>query len=137
VTFPGYVFGEGYRELMHNAFAVVLCSEVGGTHPVLVEAMAAGNCVVVNDTPANLEVIGDVGIPYSGARGSDSLADVLQSLLKDPAQVESYRVRARVRAQARHSWSIVTDQYERLFLHITGGESAEHNVALAASETRD
>jgi len=133
VTFPGYVFGEGYRELMHNAYVVVLCSEVGGTHPVLVEAMAAGNCVVVNDTPANLEVIGDAGIPYSGARGSEGLAEVLQSILEDPAKVESYRARAKARAQARDSWSMITDQYEQLFRRVTGGAAPDRNVALALS----
>jgi hypothetical protein len=31
--------------------------------------MTAGNCVIVNDTPANLEVVGEAGIPYAGYRG--------------------------------------------------------------------
>jgi glycosyltransferase involved in cell wall biosynthesis len=115
VRFTGYLFGEGYRELMQNAYAFVFCSEVGGTHPVLLEAMAAGNCVVVNDTPANLEVIGDTGTPYDGARGAEGLLPVLRSILGDEESVADYRRRAQHRARTRYSWESVTDQYEELF----------------------
>ncbi|HEX8104755.1 MAG TPA: glycosyltransferase, partial [Solirubrobacteraceae bacterium] len=47
VLFPGYVFGRDYWELQHHAYAFVAPTEVGGTHPVILEAMAAGNCVLV------------------------------------------------------------------------------------------
>lgn len=115
VTFTGFQFGEAYRELIDNAYAVVLCSEVGGTHPVLVEAMAAGNCVIVNDMPANLEVVGDAGIPYCGARGAAGLMEVLEPLIKDERLVAPYRDLARVRARCKYAWEDVTDQYEALF----------------------
>lgn len=137
VTFPGYVFGDGYRELMHNAYAVVLASEVGGTHPVLVEAMAAGNCVVVNDTPANVEVIGDAGIPYDGRRGTDALAEALQMLIADPDLVEDLRVRAKERAAAHYSWDAVVRQYEALFARLGGGTPVETGNVLAISEHAD
>jgi glycosyltransferase involved in cell wall biosynthesis len=120
VIFPGYVFGEGYRELLHNAYVFVLCSEVGGTHPVLVEAMAAGNCVVVNGTPANLEVIDGAGLSYDGANGSRALRDVLVPLLNDPARVERYRQLAAQRAKQAYSWDTVTNQYEEIFEALTG-----------------
>jgi glycosyltransferase involved in cell wall biosynthesis len=138
VVFPGYVFGDGYRELMYNAYAVVLCSEVGGSHPVLIEAMAAGNCVVVNDTPANLEVIGDAGIPYEGRCAPRALARELQELERDPAKVEAYRRRARARAQSLFSWDAVTDQYERLFQQLTGARVLDgRKPVLAASDAAD
>jgi glycosyltransferase involved in cell wall biosynthesis len=120
VIFPGYVFGDGYRELMRNAYAVVLCSEVGGTHPVLVEAMAAGNCVVVNDTPTNLEVIGDAGISYAGSAGAVSLRQVLADLEQEPERVETYRQAARERAETCYTWTAVTDAYERLLERLAG-----------------
>ncbi|HEX6509785.1 MAG TPA: glycosyltransferase [Chloroflexota bacterium] len=126
VLFTGYLFGDGYRELMHNAYAVVLCTEVGGTHPALLEAMAAGNCVVVNDTPANLEVIGQAGIPYHGEQGSECLLTVLQKLIRDESTVERYRGLAYVRAQSQYTWEAITDQYESLFGRLVGGQvSAE------------
>jgi len=115
VVFTGYLFGAGYRELGSNAYAFVETSEVGGTHPALIEAMAFGNCVVVNDTPANLEVLADAGLCYSGARGADSLRGVLQNLLQNPDQVEGWREKALIRARQCYSWNAVTTQYEQLF----------------------
>ena len=49
VLFPGYVFGRGYWELQRHAYLFCAPTEVGGTHPVILEALAAGNCVLVND----------------------------------------------------------------------------------------
>jgi len=121
VLFPGYVFGDGYRELMHNAYAVVVPSEVGGAHPVLLEAMAAGNCVVVNNTPANLEVIGDAGLAYDGQAGSDALRPVLERLIANPPLVEEFRGRAATRAASEFSWERVTDRYEELFKRLMTG----------------
>jgi glycosyltransferase involved in cell wall biosynthesis len=120
IVFTGYLFGDAYSELMHNAFAVVVCTEVGGTHPVIIEAMAAGNCVVVNDTPANLEVVREAGVPYKGDRGAQGLLTVLRALIQDESTVERYRGLARARAQDEYSWDTVTDQYESLFARLTG-----------------
>jgi len=78
--------------------------------------MAFGNCVVVNDTPENLETIGDAGFSYSGARGGPALAEVLEGLLAQPALVAEYRCRSQAHARARYSWEQVTDQYEALLL---------------------
>ncbi|GAC1401405.1 MAG: glycosyltransferase [Chloroflexota bacterium] len=121
VIFTGYVFDNGYRELMSNAYAVVVCTEVGGTHPVLIEAMAAGNCVIVNDMPSNLEVVGDAGISYTGAKGASSLREVLEPLVADEGLVKPYRQLARSRAQSQYAWEQITDQYEQLFLRLTSG----------------
>ena len=121
VVFTGYVFGAGYRELLSNAYCFALTSEVGGTHPALLEAMAAGAAVVVNDTPENLEALGDAGLSYDGGTGGPSLRGALERLLKDPALVESLGRRALERVRARYSWDGVTDAYERLFRELVRG----------------
>lgn len=135
VIFPGYIFGEGYRELLHHAYAVVLCSEVGGTHPVLVEAMVAGNCVIVNNTPANLEVIGDAGISYDGAGGAGALRETLRAVIGDEQRVISLRTQARERAESRYRWDVVTDQYEALCVRVARG--GVESAALLPAETAD
>ncbi len=122
VIMPGYVFGEGYWELASNAYAFVLTSGVGGTHPALVESMAFGNCVVVHDTPENRETLGDAGLIYNGALGGEGLRPVLQRLLDDPALVEAYRQKAAARAARKFSWEAVTDAYEALFYDVLNGE---------------
>lgn len=120
VVFTGYLFGEGYRELSSHAYAFVETSGVGGTHPALVEAMAFGNCVVVHDTPENLETIGDAGFCYDGKLGGADLRRVLSHLLEVPDEVDVYRRKARDRVQTVYSWECVTDEYERLFYRLTG-----------------
>jgi len=123
VIFTGYLFGEGYRELGSNAYCFVETSEVGGTHPALVEAMGFGTCVVVNDTPENLETIADAGFSYDGQVGAPSLRAVLERLIKDPAVVEEYAGRGRARVRTHYSWDSVTDAYEQLLLEVTGAEA--------------
>jgi len=120
VVFTGYVFGDGYLELGSHAYAYCLTSEVGGTHPALVEAMAFGNCVVVNDIPTNLETIGDAGLSYEGKSGAESLRKVLQWTLDHPEEVEAYRAKARERVIREYSWDVITDRYEELFRRMVG-----------------
>lgn len=115
VIFTGYVFGSGYQELGSNAYIFVETSGVGGTHPALVEAMAFGNCVVVNGTPENLETIADAGLAYDGDVGAESLRQVLARLLANPGTVADYRDRAQQRAETHYNWDSVTDAYEALF----------------------
>ena len=115
IVFTGYVFGRGYHELGSNASLFVETSGVGGTHPALVEAMAFGNCVVVNGTPENRETIGEAGFAYDGEIGAADLRAVLEKLLKDPEAVEAYRRKARAFAIMHYSWEAVTTEYERLF----------------------
>jgi len=113
VLFPGYIFGDAYWELQRNAYAFCAPTEVGGTHPVILEALAAGNCVIVNDHAPNVETVGDAGLTFSGSDGVPSLTAQLERILADPALVETYRGRARERAK-RYSWDAVTDEYEAL-----------------------
>jgi glycosyltransferase involved in cell wall biosynthesis len=113
VVFPGYVFGRGYWELQRHAYLFCAPTEVGGTHPVILEAMAAGNCVLVNDHRPNAETVGDAGLYFSGAVGVDDLTEQLERLLDEEVLVEDYRKRALARAE-QYSWAAVTDQYEEL-----------------------
>jgi glycosyltransferase involved in cell wall biosynthesis len=122
VIFTGGVYGQGYRELQCHALAYVHATEVGGTHPALVEAMGFGNCVVVNDVPENREVVGDAGVFFS-ARQPSSLAALLTRLAASPELVHEYRQRAQARAREQFSWEHVTDQYEALFVRLRGSDT--------------
>jgi glycosyltransferase involved in cell wall biosynthesis len=112
IHFPGAHYGVAYRELQSHAYLYIHATEVGGTHPALIEAMGAGNCVLVFDTPENREVVGDAGLFFSSAA---ELSRLLQAAIEDPAMVEAYRVKARARAVATYSWDAVADEYERMF----------------------
>jgi len=114
IIFTGYVFGQGYRELQSNAYVYVQATEVGGTHPALLEGMGFGNCVLANDVPEHREVLGDSGIYFEVHKDGD-LAAKLQWVLDNPQIVEEYRRRVKARVQARYTWDLVTDRYEALF----------------------
>jgi glycosyltransferase involved in cell wall biosynthesis len=118
IILTGYVFGKGYHELGSNALIFVETSGVGGTHPALLEAMAFGNCVVVNNTLENQETIGDAGFSYDGGRGADSLRQILERLLNNPTMVDAYREQALCRVQRYYTWEAVTDAYEQLFYQL-------------------
>ncbi len=125
VVFTGYIFGRGYWELQHHAYIFCAPTEVGGTHPVILEALAAGNCVLVNDHAPNVETVGDAGVTFSGKEGVPSLTAQLERLFDEPELVEHYRDRARERAR-RYSWDAVTDEYEQLLVNVCerGGPGA-------------
>ena len=94
-------------------------TEVGGTHPILLEGLAAGNCILVNDYRPNAETVGDAGVYFSGTEGVPDLARNLELLLRDPELVEEYRARARKRAET-YSWDAVATAYEHLLLEAVG-----------------
>jgi glycosyltransferase involved in cell wall biosynthesis len=123
VIFTGYLFGAQYRELSSNTYAFVESSGVGGTHPALLEAMASGNCVIVNDTPENLETLGGAGLSYAGKVGATALRPVLNQILADPAQVAEYGRIARERVLREYNWETVTDRYEQVFHSLVPGKA--------------
>src|SRR2546429_7079083 len=117
IVFTGFVFGRDYRALQQNAYCYVHATEVGGTHPALLEAMGFGNCVLTLAAPENMEAIGDAGIAYAD---ENDLAEKLQRVLRDGSLVHSYRNRAQARVQELYDWDYVVDQYERLFAEMAG-----------------
>jgi glycosyltransferase involved in cell wall biosynthesis len=117
IHFTGAIYGSGYRELQSHAFAYVQATEVGGTHPALIEAMGVGNCVIAKDTPENHEVLADAGLFF---RDADDLAGQFRRILADEALVTRLRDCARSRAKACYSWDAVTDAYENLFREMVG-----------------
>lgn len=120
VIFTGYQFGDAYHELQSNCLLYIQATEVGGTHPALVEAMAHGNCIVANGTPENREVLGDAGNFYP-VNDFNALADTIAHLIENPDSVDRYRGLARARAEALFRWDRITDQYESLFRLLTSG----------------
>jgi glycosyltransferase involved in cell wall biosynthesis len=114
VIFTGAVYGDAYWSLQKNAGVFVFAGEIGGIHPALVEAMAAGNAILYLDTPANRETARDCGIPFH-ADESD-LAAKLEELIVAPSRIEELAQRAQAVARKVYGWNNVVDQYEELFV---------------------
>ncbi len=139
VVFTGGVYGEGYEQLQRNAYLFVLPDEVGGTHPALVEAMGFGNCVLVNDTASNLEVIGGAGFSYRGVEADLDLSRQLQFLLDNPETVVKYRTMAQERAQANYRWEHVVRDHQLFYEHVLSGKRATvpDDLDLSRSKTEE
>ena len=118
VRFLGAVYGDGYRVLQSNAAVYVQATEVGGTHPALVEAMGHGAAILANDVPEHREALGDAGRYYTGVEG---LRDALQALLDDEAAATRLREAAQQRAREEYSWDAVAADYERWFTELVKG----------------
>lgn len=126
IRFAGYIFGAGYDQLRCHAAAWVQATEVGGTHPALLEAMAARLPIAANDIPEHREVLGQAGLYYAWNDPS-SLADCLRRLVEADgrtAEAEAFATAAYERVRALYDWERITDQYEALFERLaTSGRS--------------
>ena len=118
IVIPGAVYGPGYHELGSHCFAYIHATEVGGTHPALIEAMGRGALTLYLDTPENAEVAGSAGLPFT----HDNLTQVIERVLASSEEErESWRVRAVERVKSRYSWDAVTNSYEKLLVRLAKG----------------
>ena len=114
IVIPGAIYGQGYHELDAHCFAYIHATEVGGTHPALIEAMGRGALVLYRNTAENAEVAGDAGIPF----GDDLAATLEQTLAMSEADREALRRRARERVERHYCWDAVATAYENLLQSI-------------------
>jgi glycosyltransferase involved in cell wall biosynthesis len=110
-VFTGYQFGSAYQQLSSHAGVFVLAATVGGTHPVLVEQMAAGNAILARETDSNREVLGEAGLYWDDP---DELAGLLGRVWGDRKQLKELGDAARTRAGERYDWEAVTTRYLEL-----------------------
>jgi glycosyltransferase involved in cell wall biosynthesis len=116
IVIPGAIYGGGYHELGSHCFAYIHATEVGGTHPALIEAMGRGALTLYLDTPENREVAGEAGLAFTH---SNLRALIERVLAMSEEERESWRTKAMERVRERYSWDAVTDAYEKLLTGLT------------------
>lgn len=115
IVIPGGIYGTGYTELQSHCFAYIHATEVGGTHPALIEAMGRGALVLYLHTAENAEVAEGCGIPFT----HDTLVDVMRAALALPeAARQGLRRAAQERVLQHYSWDAVTSAYEDLLTRL-------------------
>ena len=92
VVIPGAIYGEGYRELGSHCFAYIHATEVGGTHPALIEAMGRGALTLYPGHPRECR----------GRRRRRAGLHARESGRRDAAGSGDARSRARDLARAGH-----------------------------------
>jgi glycosyltransferase involved in cell wall biosynthesis len=113
VRFTGPIYGDSYWSLQQNAGLFVFAGEIGGVHPALVEAMAAGNAILYLDTAVNRETVCGSGIPFQPT--AVDLSAKMARLISSPKEVSRLGSQALEAARNTYSWEKITDQYEQLF----------------------
>ena len=113
VLLTGPIYGEGYRELLFHARAYIHATEVGGTHPALVEAMGAARVIFFLDNPANREVVGDAGVPFV-FDGPGDLTAALTPFVTGGDVHRPLAEAARRKIDERYRWEHVAAAYERV-----------------------
>ena len=111
IVMPGAIYGAGYHELGSHCYAYIHATEVGGTHPALIEAMGRGALVLYRNTPENAEVAGGAGIPFEAEELAEKLAEVAGM---DDGERAAFGERAMQRVRERYSWDKVTEVYEEM-----------------------
>jgi glycosyltransferase involved in cell wall biosynthesis len=111
IIIPGAIYGEGYRQLGSHCFAYIHATEVGGTHPALIEAMGRGALVLYRNTVENAEVASGAGVPFEPP---ELARRIRQVIAMSETEREGFRRAAVARVRERYSWDAVTDAYETL-----------------------
>jgi len=123
IVMPGTVYGDGYHELQANSFAYVHATEVGGTHPALIEALGRGAVVLYLWTKENHEVAGGAGVPFHDER--ELSVQMRRVLAMSSTELNALRHAAVERVRERYSWDAVTTSYERLFASLGGAGGSQ------------
>ena len=119
IVFTGALYGRGYDELQSHCTAYIHATEVGGTHPALIEAMGRGAPVLFLETPENVEVAGDVGRVF--LKDADALARLIEQVDAMPANERGEMGRRGLEAaRERYDWERVVDRYEELLERTAG-----------------
>jgi glycosyltransferase involved in cell wall biosynthesis len=122
VRFTGAVYGEGYWTLQQGAGVFVSAFEIGGTHPALVEAMAARNAVLYLNTVEGRETVADAGLPFE--HEVEDLAEKLRLVIADEKLRSELQGRGLARVAQHYTWDAITAQYEALFSELIGRPKA-------------
>lgn len=115
---PGAVYGDAYRALQSNARCYIHATEVGGTHPALIEAMGAGNLCLVLDTPENREVAGPDAWYFGNEIDLTALLERADRLSE--RELGRLRLASSERAAREFSWSAVAAAYLNLLVSPAG-----------------
>ncbi len=119
-----WVSGETLDELLTNAMIFVLPSDMEGLSLALLDAMAAGLCVLASDVPENCEAVEGAGHLFRCGDAED-LAERLRFLVANPAVREAAGKAAAERVREQYQWQEISESIERAYLEICGRKALE------------
>jgi glycosyltransferase involved in cell wall biosynthesis len=124
IRFLPWVAGNDLEELLSHAALFVLPSEIEGLSLALLDAMAAGVCVLTSDIPENKEVVQDAGFTFRTGDQTD-LERMLDKLIHDPELRRQTATRERERIREKYLWPVVARSVEDTYYSLLGWKSNE------------
>jgi glycosyltransferase involved in cell wall biosynthesis len=124
IRFLPWVSGRDLEELLSNAAIFALPSELEGLSLALLDAMAAGVCVLTSDIPENREVVEGVGYTFRRGDVSD-LERVLDILVHNPQLRHQAGAHERERILSEYRWPEIAASIESSYYKILGWPTDE------------
>lgn len=124
IRFLPWVSGGDLEELLSNAALFVLPSEIEGLSLALLDAMAAGVCVLTSDIPENNEVVEGAGFTFHRGDQAD-LQHMLDLLIRNPELRRQSAIRERERIQGQYLWPEIARAIEKTYYGVLGWNSSE------------
>jgi glycosyltransferase involved in cell wall biosynthesis len=119
IRFLPWVSGNNLEELLSNAALFVLPSEIEGMSLALLDAMAAGVCVLTSDIPENNEVVEGAGFTFNRGDQAD-LERMLDLLIKNPDLRRQSALRERERIRSEYLWPEIARSIEGAYYDVLG-----------------
>ncbi|HKM47630.1 MAG TPA: glycosyltransferase family 4 protein [Terriglobales bacterium] len=124
IRFLPWVSGTDLEELLSNAALFVLPSELEGLSLALLDAMAAGVCVLTSDIPENKEVVEGAGFTFRRGDQAD-LEHMLDLLIHNPELRRQSAAGERERIQGQYLWPEIARSIERAYYNVLGWVPSE------------
>jgi len=124
IRFLPWVSGSDLEEIVSNAALFVLPSEVEGLSLALLDAMAAGVCVLTSDIPENNEVVEGAGFTFHRGDQAD-LEHMLDLLIHNPELRRQSAARERERIQSQYLWPAIARSIETAYYNVLGWNTGE------------
>jgi glycosyltransferase involved in cell wall biosynthesis len=119
IRFLPWVSGTDLEELLSNAALFVLPSELEGLSLALLDAMAAGVCVLTSDIPENKEVVEGAGFTFRRGDQAD-LEHMLDLLIHNPELRRQSAAGERERIQGEYLWPQIARSIEKAYYKVLG-----------------
>jgi glycosyltransferase involved in cell wall biosynthesis len=124
IRFLPWVSGSGLEELVTNAALFILPSELEGMSMALLDAMAAGVCVLTSDIPENNEVAEGAGFTFRSGDQTD-LERMLDLLTHNPELRRQSSIREEQRIQGEYLWPEIARSIEKTYYDVLGWRPIE------------
>jgi glycosyltransferase involved in cell wall biosynthesis len=139
VRFLPWVSGSDLEEIVSNAALFVLPSEIEGLSLALLDAMAAGVCVLASDMPENHEVVEGAGFTFHRGDQAD-LERMLDLLIHNPELRRQAAARERKRIESQYRWPSIARSIETVYYNVLGwntsAEVTSDQIRIATSEVQ-